>query len=49
MKPPLFTLNAMERRFTFAATTAGKSFYPLRPVPSRRASLDVAVDNTHTL
>jgi hypothetical protein len=34
----------MERRFTFAATTAGRSFCPRPPVPSRRASLDAAVD-----
>jgi hypothetical protein len=35
----------MARRSTFAATTAGKSFCPLPPVPSRRASLKAAVDN----
>jgi hypothetical protein len=34
----------MERSFTFAVTTVGKSFYPRPPAPSRRVGLDAAVD-----
>jgi acetate kinase len=34
----------MARHSTFAATTAGKSFWPRPPVLSRRTSLDAAVD-----
>jgi hypothetical protein len=48
MKQPLFTLNAMERRSTFAATTAGKSFCLLPPVLSWKKNLKVAVDRKVT-
>jgi hypothetical protein len=34
----------MEKRSTFAATTAGKSFCPGPPAPSRRTILEGAVD-----
>jgi hypothetical protein len=44
MKQPLSTPNAMERCFTFAATTVSASFFPPLPVPNLRESRVAVVD-----
>ena len=45
MKKLLSTPNAMERRFTFAATTVSKSFSPHQRVLNQMASLRAVVVN----